>query len=809
MLDEYRVLDLTDERGHLAGSILAAMGADVIAVEPPTGSGARRRGPFAQGEGPTHERSLNHWAHNRGKRSVVADHTTAEGQEVIRRLAATADLLIESHDPGVLDAAGLGYEDLAAINPGLVYTSITPFGSDGPKRDWAATDLTLMAAGGYLSLTGDHDRAPLRVGVPQAWYHAAGDAAGASLIALWERHESGLGQHVDISAQQSVLQATQSMVLATPFNAPLTTRVAGGAMFGPHKIELVWPAKDGHVSIAFLFGTSIGPFTARLMAWACEEGFLDEATRDIDWVMYGMALFTGERSGEHYESVKRQVAAFTSSKTKAELLEEALRRRLLIAPVADVDDVLGLEQFAVREFWEEVDGVRYPGPFARMGASPLRVLGRAPKLGEHTEEVLAEPIRAVRPAAVAATTPAAETRDTGPLAGLKVLDFMWAMAGPAASRVLADYGATVVRVESMTKLEVARGLQPFVDDIPGAENSGLFANMNTGKLGITLDLNKEGAREIVLDLVRWADVLCESFTPRAMKAWGLDYETLRQVNPRLIMVSTCLMGQTGPLNNFAGFGNLAAAICGFTGIVGWPDRSPAGPFSAYTDYISPRFTVAAIFGALEQRRRTGEGQYVDFSQAEASMHCLAPALLDRVVNGNVAGRIGNTDPQMAPHGVYPAAGEDRWVAIACANDAQWAALAGALGRGDLAGLTTEERLARREELDGLVAAWTAPQDEAAVEERLIGLGVPAHRVQNSPELLVDPQLAHREHFVTLPHATHGTLVVEGSRMRLSRTPARYERGAPTLGEHTFEVLSEHLGYDVDRIADLAAAELLD
>ena len=220
-----------------------------------------------------------------------------------------------------------------------------------------------------------------------------------------------------------------------------------------------------------------------------------------------------------------------------------------------------------------------------------------------------------------------------PLNDVKICDFMWVMAGPASTRILADYGATVVRIESPTRVDTARTLQPYHNNQLGPDSSGLFANCNAGKFGISLDLGNPAARAVVHDLVRWADVVTESFSPKAMRAWGFDYESLRKVNPRLIMLSSCLMGQTGPLAKIAGFGNMAAAISGFHNLTGWPDRAPSGVFGAYTDYVAPRFTAMAILAALDHRRRTGEGQYIDQSQAECAIHFLGPAILDYTVNG--------------------------------------------------------------------------------------------------------------------------------------------------------------------------------
>jgi benzylsuccinate CoA-transferase BbsF subunit len=313
---------------------------------------------------------------------------------------------------------------------------------------------------------------------------------------------------------------------------------------------------------------------------------------------------------------------------------------------------------------------------------------------------------------------------------------------------------------------------------------------------------------VLLDLVSWADVVVEAFSPRAMKHWGLGYEALRPVNPGLVMLSTCLMGQTGPLAMFSGFGNLAGALCGYYSVTGWPDRPPVGPFGAYTDYFSPPCALTALLAALDHRRRTGEGQYVDFSQAEASLLGLAPALLDFEVNGRIAQAAGNDDADHAPHGVYPTAGDDTWVAIAVTGDDAWQQLCRAMGRADLAadaGLASAEgRLAARRRLDAEVAAWTATLPARSVEEQLQAVGVAAHEVENSPEAVADAQLRHRGHFVTVEHCSGSAHVVDGPRARLSRTPGGPRRAGPGLNEHLFEVLNGLLGYSSDEVADLVA-----
>ncbi|MGH7752221.1 MAG: CaiB/BaiF CoA transferase family protein, partial [Gemmatimonadales bacterium] len=369
-------------------------------------------------------------------------------------------------------------------------------------------------------------------------------------------------------------------------------------------------------------------------------------------------------------------------------------------------------------------------------ATPLTTRQRPPLVGEHNAEVAAEV--ASRGPVVAGGAANGGGHEL-PLAGVKVVDFMWVVAGPWGTRYLSDYGATVVRVESSTRVDTIRTIGPFKDGLPGPERSGAHATVNAGKLGLTLNLTTEEGRKVALKLCEWADVVTESYTPGAMAKLGLDYESVRKVNPHVIMISSCLNGQTGPHATLAGFGTMGAQIAGFGDLAGWPDRAPAGPAGAYTDYIAPKFEAAAILAALEHRHRTGEGQYIDFSQAEASAQFLAPAILDYTVNGRVQSRRGNASLSCAPHAVYPTSEEDRWVAIAATNGDQWRSLCGLMGHDewltDARFKTMESRLANQDALNELVAGWTRQRDVSAIEDALQGapVAVPVHRVSGSAD----------------------------------------------------------------------------
>ena len=812
-----RVLDLTDHRGQTAGSLLADLGADVVLVEPPGGSAARSVGPFVAGREGDPEASLWFWSYNRGKRSVALDLDDPRDQQRLRDLAASADVLIESDAPGAMAARGLGAGDLAEVNPGLVYTSISAFGQTGPKADWAATDIVISAAGMLSNVVGDEDRPPLRIPLDQCFLHASAEAAVGSLIALRERKRSGQGQHIDVSAQQAVTQATQSATLCHLYNSPELLRMSGGARLGPFRVRLRSPAADGYVSVTILFGESIGPFGARLFEWMHSEGGCADSDLEIDWIHFVEGVITGRIPPTEYERIQQVAADFTATRTKAELLEVALDKRLLIVPISTVADVVESPQYSERNFWRDIptggrDSVRYPGPLAKFSETPLDISTPPPSIGEHTDEVLAE-VGTAAPVPVSdalVSAASASHRDPSlPLADVKILDFMWVMAGPGSTRVLADWGATVVRVESSHKVEAARTIQPFLNDEAGADNGGLYQNMNAGKLGITIDISKPESRDLILDLVRWADVVCESFSPHALQDIGLSYEDLRAVKPDIIMASSCLFGQSGPLSSLAGFGTMGAAMSGFYEMTGWSDRDPAGVFGAYTDYVSPKFLSAALLAALDHRDRTGEGQYIDLSQAEASMTFLAPAVLDYEVNGHLPDKLGNDHPVMSPHGVFASAGEDRWIAVACENDDQWRALCGVIAADGLGGLGVDERRERADEIAELITAWTSVRDGLEAHDELQAAGIPAHAIADSVMMAADPQLEHRNHFRDVTHGTNGTMWVEGTRFVMSRSSDGIRHGGPTYGEHTFEVLEQLLGYDQERITELAVAGVLE
>lgn len=795
MLSPYRVIDLTNEGGLLCGQILADLGADVIQVEPPGGSTARQYGPWA-GARREPEASLFWWAYARNKRSIVCDLETEAGRETVRQLAAGADFFIESERPGALTALGLGYRDLAESNPGLVYVSITPFGQSGPKSQWAATDLTLMAASGHAYLSGDEHHPPVRLRVPQAHAHAGADAAVGALIAHAARQRTGRGQHVDVSAQQSSTLATMFRILDTPLEQAPAQRVAGGAQVGPAFLRGRYELADGWVVLGPAFLPSTGHFMQRLLSWVAEEGFIGPERVDEPWGTYGLRMIGGQVDADDFDEVEAALDAFFATRTREELMAAAVDRRLLLAPILSLDQIVESKQFGERGFVVELEQgaqpVRFPGPWARFGATSIESRHAAPTVDEHGAALRAEPPR--QPAFVPERAAVEAQR---PLEGVKILDLFWVLAGPGATRMLADYGATVIRVESTSHVDTLRVIPPYHYSNPHPECSGGFQSANANKLGLTLDLSNPDAREVLLDLVRWCDVVTESFAPGVIDGYGFGWDVLSNVKPDLIMISSCLMGQTGPWANFTGFGNLAASVTGFQQLASWPDSPPSGPFGAYTDFISVRYNAIAILAALEHRARTGAGQYIDQSQAEAALHFLAPAFLDYTVNGNVQGPAGNADGDLSPHGMFPAAGEDSWVAIAVDSSAAWEGLCNAVGRVDLL-----DRRAETAIVEEAIAAWTRERDAASITAALQAVGVPVHEASTTPQLFEDPQLQHRDHFLEVLHDIFPTSTVESSRLLLSESPARKPERALSFGRDNQHVLSDLLGYSPEKIAEL-------
>lgn len=831
MLSAYRILDLCDERGALAGRILADLGAEVIRVEPREGDPLRARGPRSPA---ARERDggLAWLVTQAGKRGIALDLAgTPADRSTFLALAATADALIETAAPGALEAIGLDRDCVQAAlppaHPGLVWCSITPFGRTGPFAGHAGHDLVCVATGGNASMTGDPDRPPLRCSLPTAYMHGGPEAAIGLLLALLGRPTLGRGQHVDVSLQETQLGTLLSGAGQVASGGPV--RVRSGARTG--RTREIWRCRDGYVSYGLRGGPARAGGLRATVDYMAECGMAPEWLRAIDWASYSPLTL----SDEDLARLEAVFAAFFETKTMRTLYDEAIERRILLAPCNDAREILAQPQLRARDFFARVSapgwpgGVELPRTFAHASGTKIGIRGPAPELDEHGGALRDELARAPRRPLDAALAPGlrgdVRAGQDGVLAGLHVLELGSGAAGPVVTRYLAEQGATVIRIESTRRPDFLRLLHVTRDnrDEPDIlERAPMFVLLNPDKQSLAVDMKQPEGVALVRRLIdEWADVVAENFAPGVIASWGLDEASLRERRPDLVVVSGCLFGQTGPHRRYPGFGGQGAAIAGFNHVTGWPDREALGPYAAITDSLSPRFACSALLAALLHRRHTGEGQAIDVSQIEAGVYALSEMIARCSATGEVMGRLGNRAENAAPHGIYPcrpveahgARGEssERWIAIAIHDDAAWGRLVDAMGRPawatQLRWASARGRLEGVEALDASLAAWTRDRDAEVLMQDLQARGIEAGVVRDFPQLARDPQLAARGHFVRLTHAVLGELAFERSGFRLSETPGGIRRPGPRLGEHTSTILAEVLGLSPEEIADLRAREI--
>jgi crotonobetainyl-CoA:carnitine CoA-transferase CaiB-like acyl-CoA transferase len=776
LLGGVRIVDLAGEPAAMTGRILADLGADVVRVVSASGDALDGVPPF----GPNG--SLRRLAWEAGKQVL-----TANGPDD-PRLAALLDgaelVLATPGWPGVLDVDPRRAPDAS-------WVLVTPFGLDGPRAGWKASDLGVMASTGNMYCTGDPDRAPVRCTEPTAWSHLGPEAALAALSAL----ASGRRQIVDVSAQEAVMIASMGHVAR--FARTQNRGRRSGANIGVTRE--IWPCADGFVSFGLRGGKARVANMQTITRLVAEDGIDAPALTERDWTTYDH----NRLSAEELDAIAAPVGEYFRRHTMSELYEVAVVTNLMLAPANSPPQLLDNAQLAAREFFIPLgDVAHFPRSFVITTAPDDAVTRPGPA---HPGRPVQQPSWPARPSRHQGSGPMARAWE-----GTRIIEFGTGAAGPIAVRYFAEHGATVIRVESRSRPDFLRA---YGNANPcGLEGSDMFDSVNVGKLGVTLNLKHPEGLAIAKRLVHWADAVAENFAPRAMRGFGLDYGSMVQEKPDLVMVSSCLQGQTGPHKDYPGFGGQGSALGGYNFLTGWPDREPVGPYGTITDSLAPRFVASALAAGLLYRRRTGRGVHLDVAQVEAAVYSLTPWVLDYVVNGHVQARMGNRSPRWAPHGAFACAGEDRWVAIACWDDADWQALAKEMGLDPDTTerfASTEARLAAPDEVEALVAAFTARQVAEDVAQRLQAAGVEAVPVADLGDASVDPQLHHRGHFVTLEHPCMGECGYERNGFRLSDAPAGYERSSPTLGEHNAFVLGEILGMssaELERLTDEGVLE---
>ena len=778
--------------------LFADLGATVIKVEPPEGALERGRGPFKDGIVNRESGGL-HLYLNTSKLGVTIDFDAADAGERLGNLLAAADIVLNPNRASVCDRLGIGYQSLVARFPRLIVVSMGWFGIDSPYRDLRGADLIAAAMSAvaygtpFNQVTDPPNQPPLKPAGRQADYLTGYTAVDAALSAVFDRERTGRGQHVDANQLLAMVNMVRPEIGVHSHEAPdapyyrrLTTR-------GKLAMPYVAPCRDGWISFTG-WPERFWPRAKKVMgypAWAEEERFSTMGARLVN----AAALETAQ-------------GAWLAKHDKSEIFELAQREKIPCFPINSPAEVVNNEQYRARRFFvtcqsPEGGAVTMPGAPFILSATPWRIGRPAPRLGEHNREIFEER------AAATSDSYASERRAPSPgrrlpFEGLRVADFGWIFALPLATTWLGVLGADVIRIESARSPDLVR-LLSGTDGVVGINRSGMFNAINYSKRSIALDLTNPKAGEIARRLVAMSDIVTENFGAGTMARFGLGYESLARLRPGLVMVSGTSLGQTGPLANTIGYGPNNQAFAGMCHLTGYPGGTPSGLGGTWPDFAVGMVLVAAIQAALYYQRRSGEGQYIDLSMGEVVTSMLPEAMLEYLMNGADSGPIGNRDPHMAPHGVFPVKGADEWIAIAIATDAEFEALCAVLGAPRMAAdpryHTTAGRLRNVAALEGEIAALTRAREREELVAALRDRDLAAGPVYNTEALLHDSAIAGSGMLMKVAHPVGGERIVPGLPVRFAAIAPEY-RPAPLLGEHTDEVLGGLLGYNPDEIAAL-------
>jgi len=775
-----RVVELaTDIAGPYATKLLADAGADVLKIEHPAGGDPLRRWTACGVEVPPGEDGALFRFLNTSKQSLTVDWTTPRGQADLLDLVTGADVVVESIGP----EAGLDWAALARRAPSASLVSISWFGRSGPWKDRPATEFTVQAWAGSTAIRGVAERPPLAAGGRLGEWLGGGYAAIGALAAVTGARRTGRGRHVDLSLLE-VIHLSMS---------PFTTVVASfggtaGTIGRTVEIPSVEPAADGWVGFCTITNQQWRDFLVLVER--------DELVDDAGLAHY----FTREaRRREVYGFIH----AWTRRRTVGDIIERATLLRIPVAPVGTGETVTAIEQFRERSVYvpAPTPGLVQPRTPYRLARGTLRPLAPAPRLGEHGARTRAP---------TSSSSPG--DGDALPFAGLRVLDFTMFWAGPFVAHFLAVLGADVIKVESIQRpdgIRVASTQQPTADR--WWEWSAMFHGINAGKRGITLDLSRPRGLALARALIARTDVLVENFSPRVFDNLGLRYAELARDNPGLVMVRMPAFGLDGPWRDRTGFAQTMEQISGLAWVTGFADGPPVIPRGP-CDPLAGMHAVLALLVALEHRRRTGEGQLVESTMVEAALNAAADQVLEWQAYGKLLVRDGNRGPVAAPQNLYACRGQEQWLALAVVTDEQWRGLVEVLGgpawASDPTLATRAGRRARHDVIDAELTRWCAGQERDALVAQLLARGVPAAPVLHPREAAANPQMRARGFFQLETHPVTGAHELPGLPMHFSDLERWYRSPAPTLGQHTEEVLRDLLDLDHETIAELRAEGII-
>ena len=773
--------------------LLADLGAEVIKLEPPAADPTRGVIPPGNAQ---RDAAPGLFAYlNAGKQSVLFDAGRAGDRDVLGGLLASADVLVSNLTSAERAAWQLDLQAVGAAHPQLVVVTLSELGESGALSQHRACEMTVCALGGASIILGERDRQPLsfpfNVPALQAGFHGA----AAALAALLARRRRG-GQQVEIAEADVLAFYVGGMSLFILGSGGKWKR-RGFDRHGAMYPSGFYPCKDGYVFMA----------TQTRAQWS---GFL-RLMGDPEWAQEDPVLQDGVAIGwRRADEVDLHFIPWLTQFTRRELSEMAAREGLVLGPINTVADLLDDAHLQARGFWTEVEvgetRVRLPGLGYTMSATPWR-LGPPPQLGEHTGELRVES----RESGENRSSSQLSTLNSQlagapqrPLRGYRAIEFGFNWAGPLVGQILADLGMEVIKIESRERLDFMRHW---------THARRFFHNANRGKLSVSVNTKQPGGVELVWRLVARADIVFDNFAAGVMARNGLDYERLRRVKPDIIALSMAMAGQNGPLKHLRGFATIATGFAGLESAIGYPGYGSTGlPLLGLGDTNAAIQGVFACLAALWHREQTGEGQFIDLSQIEAATTLMAEPLAALQLDGRDAEPQANEHPWMAPHGIYPAAGKDRWVALAVAGDGEWEALVSLMGmplwarEPELS--TRAGRYARRAEIDARLAEWTAGCDRDRLAADLQAAGVIAAPVLELDEMNAHPHFRERGLWQTVASFEDAPEVVYRTPWHFRSTPAGVDRPSPKVGEHNDQVFGELLGMSAAEIRELTERKVI-
>lgn len=788
-LHGYTVVELsTGIAGAYCTKLLADGGAQVIKVEPPKGDPLRGWSASGTRIETGGDGALFKFLAG-SKHSVVADPDIDGDTDLINDLLAAADAVVWSRGSSVVEDAAFTPGALRRSHPHLIVTSITPFGLEGPWCDRPATEFTLQAwSGGIVGLgRGSADRAPVFVGGQVGDYLAGAYASVATLASRLRQIETGAGELLDLSM-------LEAQILGLTYYPVTFFEMLGRPWRDARKITVpgIARAKDGLVDVGC--GTAQQWFD--LCAMIGHQDWIDEDSP------VSITEMANEKAADIY--------SWFESQNADDIRDLASAFRIPNAPVANGANITELEQFQHRHSFvaNPRDGFQQPGHPYRMQPAKLGPPQPAPRLGEHTTQYRQSPLSVPK-----RPTPAGAAERL-PFQGLRVLDMTTFWAGPACTHFLAMLGAEVIHVESTRKPDGTR----LIAGIPVTEDwwwekSPIFSALNTNKKGLTLDLQTSAGRDMLRRLIATSDVIVENFTPRVLDQIGLDFAAVQAIRPDSILLRMPGFGLDGPWRDNPAFAYVIEAASGVSWLTGYPDRNPYEPYSI-GDPNAGVHAANALLLALEYRRCTGQGVMIEAAMIDAALNIAAEQVIEYSAYGELLQRAGNRGPAAAPQNLYRTADVDEfgrldcWVAIAVADDEQWAGLREALGRPQWA---LDEKLStaagRRDShdlIDEHLSTWCEDRDGDDIVQCLWNVGVPVGKVMQPHRQTEIPQLQFRGFFENVGHPVNESVPHSTVPVRFSAGPDRFHLNpAPLLGEHNHEVLAE-LGLSDDEIAELEA-----